>query len=218
METGGGSFESYSSWQRRQERPPQNLREEVERMYLEAPTELGKEILGKILEMLDAKERFKKLAAYIAAADPKDIKSYYPQKKLGILLVCDTASPFDYKAGKTLIEKGDRIIQLHLPPRNKDQKNNGLLPDLKESFKLTAQYIKYNNLNPKFITGCSYEPLIKLTERRFGFNAVRVNIPEDWAERIKKVFNRYVDGTKEPEIGFIYQTKENFLSRFLPRS
>ncbi|MCL5438977.1 MAG: hypothetical protein M1268_03235 [Patescibacteria group bacterium] len=215
----GGGFESYSSWRERQERPPQNLREEVERMYMEVPTELGREILGKILEMMSAKDRAKKLAAYVATADPKDITTYFPEKKLGILLVCDATSPKTYHVGDTVIERGDRILQVHIPPRLAPAgQNNPLLADLTESLQLTSDYIKYQGLRPKYITGCTYEPLVRIAERRYGFGAVRVNIPTEWSERVERVFHRYVDPDRKPVIGFIYATTKEFQARFPARS
>lgn len=216
--TRGGNFESFESWKARQERPPQNLRDEVERMYVEAPAELEREILGKILEMLDAKERARKLAAYIATADPKDITTYYPEKKLGILLVCDTTSPKTYRIGETVIERGDRILQVHIPPRlTLDNQNNPLLTDLTESLQLTSDYIKHQGLNPKYVTGCTYEPIVRVAERRYGFNAVRVDIPTEWSERVRSVFYRYIDPQREPVIGFLYAAIADFQDRFPPR-
>lgn len=220
MERGprAGGFESYSSLRVRQERPPQTLKEEIERMYAEAPTELGREILSKILEMMYAKERAQKLAAYIATADPKDITTYYPEKKLGIVLACDTTSPRDYQIGETIIKRGDRLLQLHTPPRLvPTNQKNPLLADLTKSMQLTSDYIQYQGLRPKFVTGCTYEPLVKLAERRYGFNAVRVNVPDEWADRVRTVFHRYVDPSREPEIGFIYATTAEFQGRFPPR-
>lgn len=213
----GGGFESYGSWRERQERPPQNLKEEVERMYLEAPTELGREILGKILGMLNAKDRAKQLAAYVATADPKDITTYFPEKKLGILLVCDTTSPKTYRAGDTVIERGDKIMQVHIPPRTPAGQNNPLLTVLTESLQLTSDYIASQGLNPKFVTGCTYEPLVRIAERRYGFDAVRVNIPAEWSERVERVFRRYIDPSREPVVGFIYATTQEFQGRFPPR-
>lgn len=214
----GGGFESYSSRRERQERLPQNLREEVEHMYLEAPTELGKEILGKILEMMNAKDRARQLAAYVATADPKDITTYFPEKKLGILLVCNTISHKTYRIGDTVIESGDRIMQVHIPPRLAPAgQNNPLLADLTESLQLTSDYIAYQGLQPKFVTGCTYEPLVRIAERRYGFDAVRVNIPTEWSERVERIFHRYVDPSREPVVGFIYTTAQDFQGRFPPR-
>lgn len=214
----GGGFESYSSWREKQERPPQNLREEVERMSFEASTEAGREILRKILEMMYAKDRANQLSAYVVTADPKDITTYFPEKKLGILLVCDTTSPKTYHIGDTVIERGDRIMQLHIPPRLAPAgKNNPLLADLTESLQLTSDYIAYQGLQSKFVTGCTYEPLVSLAEKRYGFDAARVNIPTEWSERVERVFNRYVDPIREPVIGFIYTPIAEFQDRFPPR-
>lgn len=214
-----GSGESFEDWKERQERPPRNLREEVELLYTEAPTELGREILGKILGMLDAKERAKSLAHYIVTANPKDITTYRPEKKLGILLVCDTVAHKTYRVGDTVIEKGDCLLQLHIPPRliPADQ-NNSLLSDLTESLQLVSDYLQYQNLKPKFITGCTYEPLVRIAERRYGFNAIRIDIPTEWAERVEKVFHRYIDPNRTPVIGFIYATKEEFQRKLPPSS
>lgn len=220
MERGprGGNYESFESWRARQERPPETLKGEIEQMYAEAPTEMGREILGKILEMMNAKERAQKLASYIATADPKDITTYYPEKKLGIVLACDTTSPKDYQIGDTSIERGDKLLQLHIPPRLAPAgEANPLLTDLTESMQLTSDYIRYQGLRPKFVTGCTYEPLVKVAERRYGFDAVRVNIPDEWSERVRRVFHRYVDSAREPEIGFIYATTEEFQEKFPPR-
>lgn len=184
---------------------------------MEAPTELGREIAGKILEMLDAKDRAKKLAAYIATADPKDITTYFPEKKLGILLACDTTSPKTYRIGDTVIEQGDHIMQLHIPPRLVPAgQNNPLLADLTESLQLTSDYMQYQGLNPKFVSGCTYEPLVRIAEKRYGFNAVRVNIPSEWSERVRNVFHRYIDPNREPVIGFIFTTKAQFQGKFPP--
>ena len=212
----GGHFESYSSFQARQERPPQTLKEEVEKMYLEAPTELGREIMGKILEMMNAKERAKQLASYVATADPKDITTYYPEKKLGIVLACDTVSSQTYREGDTVIQRGDRLLQLHLPPRASASSPRSLLRDVSESLQLTSDYINYHQLSPKFITGCTYEPLVSVIEKRYGFKAARVGIPVEWRDRVERVFHRYVDPNLEPKIGFVWSTLRDFQDRIPP--
>jgi hypothetical protein len=81
MEKGPRGLESYQQWRTRQEKPPQTLPEEIERMYIEAPTELARKVLEKLLMMMDAKERANQLAHYIATADPKDITTYHAYKK-----------------------------------------------------------------------------------------------------------------------------------------
>ncbi len=213
----GGHFEDYSSWRERQERPPQTLKEEIERMYLEAPTELGREILGKILEMMNAKGRAQKLAKYIATADPKDVTTYHPEKKLGIILVCDTASSQTYRSGDTVINRGDRILQLHVPPRTETASQGSLLRDISESLQLTSDYIQFHGLKPKYITGCTYEPLVSVMHKRHGFNVAMIHIPNEWADRVASVFHRYIDQNTDPEIGFVWSTKRAFQNRFAPR-
>lgn len=215
----GGNLESYASRRERQERAPQNLREEIERLYLEAPTELAREILEKMLAMVDAKERAKKLASYIVTADPRDISTYYPEKKLGILLACDTRSPKTYRIGNDVIEVGDPLIQLHIPPRLVPaNQHNPVLRDLSESLQLVSDYITFHGLSPKYVTACTYEPIIRLAERRYGLSAVRVHIPAEWSERVERVFHRYIDPDREPVVGFLYATTQQFQQRFPPRS
>lgn len=160
---GGGGFGSYGSWRERRERPPRNLREEVERMYAEAPNSLAREVLGMILEKLNAKKMREDLARYIVTADPKDITQRRSMKKLGIFLVHDTFSSHTHEVGDTIIKQGDRVLQIHIPPRGKPgDKNNPLLRDIRESLQLTSDYIKFHGLKPRFITGCSYEPLVSV--------------------------------------------------------
>ena len=144
--------------------------------------------------------------------------TYFAQKKLGILLVCDTISPKTYRIGDTVIESGDQILQLHIPPRLAPTgQNNPLLADLTESLQLTSDYMQYQELEPKFVTGCTYEPLLRIVERRYGFKAYRVNIPAEWSERVRDVFHRYIDSGREPVIGFLYATSAKFQERFPPR-
>lgn len=212
-----GHFESYGSWMARNERPPQTLKEEIESLYLEAPTELGREILGKILEMMNAKERAQQLATYMITADPKDISTYYPEKKLGIVLACDTVSSHTYRSGDTVIQRGDRVLQLHLPPRTKASSQGSLLGDISESLQLVSDYIQRHGLKPEFITGCTYEPLVSVVERRYGFSAARVNIPAEWVDRVTDVFHRYIDPNTDPKIGFIWSTTGDFQNKFPPK-
>lgn len=216
MSEGGPSFPSF---ERHAERVTQTLTEELERLYSLAETETQREFARKILEMMDAKERARAMARYIATADPKDISTYQAQKKLGILLVCDAISTQDYNLGGVVIRRGDRLLQLHIPPRDEQPESpRQLLADLSESMQLTSDYIKFHGLKPRFITGCTYEPLVTLAERRHGFGATRINIPYEWSDRVRDVFHRYVDPTVEPEIGFIYQSAQDFQERFPPRS
>lgn len=209
---------SYGEWRRSQERPSQNIKEELERMYLEASTELAREVIGKLLFMMDAKDRAKNMAQYIVSADPRDITTYLPEKKLGIFLVCDTRSPKTYRVGDRIINQGDQIIQIHIPPRTQPTDKTNLLTDIKDSLQLTSDYIAEHDLHPTYITGCTYEPLVSVMERRYGLKAYRVNIPVEWRERVASVFQRFVDPTVEPSIAFLCTSLEDFQQRFVPQT
>lgn len=213
--SGGGSSEYRVM---RFEKPPQNLHDEIEQLYPYAQTELVRQILEKILSMLDAKERAKRLAQYIATANPRDITTYFPDKYLGIILACDTTSPDTYYLNNTVIHRGDRLIQLHIPPRLTHSNHaNPILADLPESIQLVSDYIRYHHLRPDYITGCTYEPLVTIAQRRYGFHTVRVGIPDEWADRISYIFHRFIDSDKDPKIGFIYQTGQEFKVKFPSR-
>lgn len=215
---GIGSDNDWGEFRERTERPPVSLKGEIERMWMDAQDELAREILYKMLLMMDAKDRARRMADYIATADPTDIKTYMREKKLGIMLVCDTYAKQDYKLGPVSIKEGDSLIQLHIPPRTNETKaSNPLLADLSESMQLVSDYIDYHGLEPRFLTGCTYQPLVRLAERRYGFNVVNVDVPQEWSEKVRDVFHRFVDPSREPEIGFIYTSLESFQKRFPPR-
>lgn len=216
MSERGPSFPSFEGGSGAEfQRGTKNLTEEVEHIYKFARTESQREFARKILEMMYAKERAKAMVRYITTADPKDISTYLDIKKIGILLVHDTVSSQDYDLGKVKIKKGDRIIQLHIPPRNEPAESSGrLLADLTESMQLTADYIRLHGLSPEFITGCTYDPLVSVAERRYGFQAERLNIPDEMASRVEAVFRRHVDPEVKPNIGFIYTSAEAFQNRF----
>src|SRR3989344_624732 len=198
---------------------PRTLTEEVERAYAVAETESQREFARKILEMMYAKDRARAMAQYIATADPKDISTYRALKKIGILLIHDTVSSQDYELGSVRIRKGDSLLQLHIPPRGEQPDSpRQLLSDLTQSMQMTSDYIRLHGLKPRFVTGCAYEPLVSIAEKRHGFKAVRINIPQEWSTRVADIFHRHVDPNAEPKIGFIYSSTEAFMQKYPPRS
>lgn len=216
-----GSCESYGRRREGREYSQAGFRQELEQMYAEAPDELSREVIEKLFMMMADKEHAQALARYITTADPSDIDTYYAQKKLGTLLICDTTSPKDYKFGDVRIRQGDRLLQIHIPPRQQDGASGfstgSLQGDIERSLQLTSDYVARHGLQPTMITGCTYDPIVRLMERRFGLNAVRLEIPEEWAGRVRDVFHRFIDPNVEPSIGFLYTPLQDFQGRFPPR-
>ncbi len=132
------------------ERPARNLREEIERMIDSAETEAQRELAEKLLFILSAKDRAQSMAHYIATADPKDIATYRSEKKLGIFLVCDVRAPRTHRIGDIVVNQGDSLLQLHVPPKQVKTVKFG---DLADSFHLLSEYIDLHQLNPVLIYG-----------------------------------------------------------------
>jgi hypothetical protein len=218
MEKYRGEMPSYDDWRAKQESPKlphEAIRDELVELSQESLDPLTREVVEKLILMMDAKDRAYNLAQYIATADPKDITTYYKDKKLGIFLVCDTVAKISYQVGDQEIKAGDRLLEIHIPPIPKrEYEAFTLLQEIKESFQLTSEYIAYHQLTPRYIYGCTYDPLVSLLEKRGGFKAVRFNIPEEIEQPVRRVFRHYVDPVREPKIGFIYLQLEDFQQSF----
>ena len=149
---------------------------------------LSQEIAAKILTKLEIKDR---VDSMIAHADDVDIYEEY--KKLGIFVVRDAEATFDYEDKDTglSLRKGDRYLDLHLPPvpehlRSREALNNSL--------DLVRQYIAAHNLQPKYLMGITYERLARLAERQFGFNVAYPSpnsLPESVVHGVERVYQGF---------------------------
>ena len=124
---------------------------------------LTHEIAEKILAKAEIKDRVGELATY---AD--DVTVYQELKRLGVFVVRDAISAIDYEDETTgfSIRKGDRYLDLHVPPVPKELRSRQAV---ETSLDLITQYIKTHQLNPKYIMGITYERMATLAERQFGF-------------------------------------------------
>lgn len=55
-------------------------------------------------------------------------------------------------------------------------------------------------------------------ERKHGFEAVRVEVPEEMSDRARRVFHHYIDSSREPQIGFFFTSFAKFQKQFPPRN
>lgn len=196
-----------------------SFKEALQHMLTEATDWQSRELLELLLFKIEDKERAVRMATDFATADPTDVKTFRQYKKLGILLACYTPAQQDYSYGDVKIKRGDKLMQIHLPPRQSDDKfgTGSITADIAESLQLTSDYIAQHGLTPTMITGVSYDPIVRIMERRFGLQAVRINIPDDWSNRVREVFHRFVDPNEEPSIGLMYSGLDDFQGRFPPR-
>lgn len=225
MESGFESGPGYESYSR--ERRERNFRDfeegsETERLRglgeilsdigMETEDPLTREIAYKFAEKLHFKQQ---IEAIQQGAD--DVDSYQKVKKLGLFLV------YHHRMEQTIhsaendfaLEEGDEVLDLHLPPVDKDQRKE-LLQNATKSFQMIAEYIQQHKLQPKYITGITYEALARLAPR-FGFTVKKIELPENLSEPVQRVYEqteRGRNGLPVGDIEFIYQDTIKFLERF----
>ena len=183
------------------------LRDELIRRFEEG----GQQILSTNFVDLAREER-----EYLTTADPKDIATYRTVKKLGILLVVDKNFSKQLSVGNMAINENDRALELHIPPKIGTKINS--LKDITESLQLVSDYISLHGLKPKYVYGCTYEPIVATAEKRYGFKTIRTGISPAITGNVLREFHEHADPNREPVIGFIYSTLTEFKKRFPPRT
>ena len=201
---------------RRPETPQQSFRDELRRnmtnLFYESfasGDSVSFEVVQAVLEKLDIKDRIDDFTKF-----RDDTSVYQEWKKLGILLVINTKSLFDYVSGDGFdwdIKKGDSILDIHLPPVPKGEATLG---NLRRSMKLIAEYIRVQNLDSKFLVGVTFEEIAKVS-KGFGFKIVEPELPEKvkkGVERVYRDFNK--SGRPMGKILLCYQPTNQFLERY----
>ncbi|KKR78369.1 MAG: hypothetical protein UU23_C0001G0133 [Candidatus Curtissbacteria bacterium GW2011_GWA1_40_9] len=213
---GGRSFEAYRP---RTETPEQlfrgELRREINRALESADNPLAIEIAEKALEKLDIKDRVGEMSRY-----KDDPTVYQDWKQLGLFMVIDKISRINYQDPNSgiRIRKGDRVLDLHLPPVAKEDRT---LANVTRSMELIAQYIAIHDLDVKYLVGVTTERLAMISKRQ-GFTIVEPEIPEDIKRGVENVYRRFGDrGINAEAMGRIllcYQETEQFMQRFSKKS
>lgn len=213
-----GSFERGFERQRTPEERFRDLARRVaERIHWETLDPLSREVAEKILFKLDLKDRLSEVDRY-----RDDPKKYQNLKRLGLLLVFDRTAQHEWRDESSgfLLNKGDRYLDLHLPPVDLEKRKSllTLLTQGKHSLQLLAQYIQEQKLNPKYVLGVTYEKLAKVS-KRFGFQLIEPPIPEDVRRGVENVYRDFVQSAQKDAkpIGRIfvcYQDLENFMERY----
>lgn len=209
---GGRSFESYRP---RTESPEQSfrgeLRHEVQLVLERSDNPLSIEIAFKILEKLDIKDRIDEINAH-----KDDPTVYQTWKKLGLFIVIDRTSRinWDDQDSGIKVRKGDRVLDLHLPPVPKEDRT---LANVTRSMKLIAQYVAQQRLDVKCLLGVTTERLAMVSKRQ-GFTIVEPYIPDDIKRGVENVYRRFDDrGINAEPMGRIllcYQEVGQFMQRF----
>jgi len=204
---------------------PYEQREHLEDMLGTAVDELAEELQSSpdrltrmIGEKLRLKLDFKNMITgmFDSVNDPT---VYSQLKKFGIFVAYDTRAAFGYEHEEHgfAIERGDSIIDLHIPPVPRDMRSLG---DVKDSLALLADFIGIHGLEPKYVMGVTYLRMAQLAHRQFGFNLSMPyphELPEEVTNGIKRIHKEYV--AKGGEANFvipaiIWLKTEDFLDKF----
>jgi len=188
-----------------------SLRREAYKILANSEDPLAREVAEKILELLDIKKHIEQIRQ---GAD--QTQCYQKMKQLGIFWIREHSANFDWKdpKGAFTINKGDKYLDLHLPPLSEDKKT---FAEIRRSFQLVAEYIQVQNLHPKYLIGITYEKLGRLATR-YGFTVVAPKLPPDVTRGVENVYRNFrsVGGDSE-NIGSIvicYQETDQFVKRF----
>lgn len=155
-----------------------------------------------------------------SGADASGGATRKPPQQFGIFWAVEGTAEFDIADPESQFDLrvGDSYIELHLPPVDSDDKT---LAKATSSLQELADYVRENELTPKYIYGITYERLAN-DSRRFGFEKVGPGI---FSEELNEGFARFSrmavrEGLKDEPMGdlmLVYQSGEDFLSRFSPR-
>ena len=147
---------------------------------------------------------------------PNDVSCYKEVgKRLGVLDVDDVELGFIAKVSDNLtIFPSDPVISLHVPPLDRGKASPFQVAD---SMRLLAEYIERHCPENRYIVGITYERMWSAS-RRSGFHVASSPVPKDVREAVAKAYRLYAKQhlVKGPmgEIKLIYQTRDEFLSRF----
>lgn len=208
---GGRSFEALRSYSQTPEQMFRgNLRREIYQTLEAADNPLAVEIAQKALEKLDIKDRVSEMSRY-----RDDPSVYQDWKRLGLFVVIDRDSRIDYEDAESgiSIRKGDRVLDLHLPPVSPDERT---LRNVTKSMRLIAEYIQVHKLDVKYLVGVTTERLA-MVSRRQGFTVVEPEIPEDIRRGVENVSRRFNDAginAEESKILLCYQEVGQFMQRY----
>lgn len=215
---GGSQFEG-PQYSRRVEPPESSfrveLRGEINRIYYETHDTLSYEVAVKILEKLDIKDRIDEIHQF-----RDDPTVYQNWKQLGLFIVVDHTSRIDWKDEQAGFEinKGDRILDIHLPPVPKGQNT---LSNVTHSMQLIAEYIQRQELDVKYLVGATFEKLARVSIRQ-GFTVIEPQLPDDVRRGVENVYRRFNDrGINADSMGRVllcYQPTNQFLQRYLAKS
>lgn len=139
-----------------------------------------------------------------------DITVYQPIKALGLFTAMEETLLVEEPTGEILTINTVRIDL----PRVRPQQD--LLPAVNESFTLLAKYIAYHQLDVDYIVGTTYEKLAKASQR-WGFTIVEP-LSKKTAQDVKTYYPDTPHGKEGKPMGEVlscFQTKEEFLQRFL---
>lgn len=148
--------------------------------------EIAAEMARKILRKIEMKKQLEDLYA-----GANDALEYQEVKMLGIFVVRDAEAEFSYDDpnGDFSIAKGDRYLDLHIPPLSKGARNR---ETVEESFSLITNYIDYHDLQPRYLMGVTYPRMAEFAHRRFGFDLSYPgpdSLPEEVVEGVRQVFD-----------------------------
>lgn len=167
----------------------EGMRQAAFEMLDHAEDALSREIAEKLLLKADIKDR---VAAMVAYAD--DVAVRQDLKQLGTLVVRETEAQFDYDDPKSgfNIQRGDRYLELHVPPVPEESRNSTAAH---RSLELVRQYILAHDLDPKYLMGVSHERLGEIA-KKFGFGVARpdpATLPENVIRGVQRVYQEFTD-------------------------
>ena len=171
-------------------------------------------IAEKAIAKLDLKEEVERMDR-----DKNDLTVRQPKKSLGSLVLVENTARFAFNIpGGLQIRRGDQYLDIHVPPLEEDESSPKAI---QKSFRLLAAYIRYHQLEQRYLIGITYEQLAKVS-RRYGFTIANIPIPAEITAGIERVFDRYRKRQgkqiKMGKIQLVYQETEKFLAKFTQSS
>jgi hypothetical protein len=156
----------------------------------------SREIAEKMLMKAEIKERADEMQTH---AD--DVTVYQEFKQLGVFVVRDAKAAFDFEDPESgfSLQKGDRYLDLHLPPVPEGLRSRKAVRD---SLDLVKQYAEKQQLKPKYLMGVTYERLAHVANRVFGFDIAYPNpaaLPNAVVAGVERVHQQFTEAGHDGE-------------------
>lgn len=190
--------------------------------FSEKALKLSTDTKGSLLEgeFISLANYFSNVSRRRETEEHWDDMTYQQVKGLGILLAKHGKmhDKFKLESEKISLKEDDEVMFLHLPQVPEEERGK-LFSMATESIQKLVDYIKTNELNPKYIIAISYDEIVRLS-KRYGFEVdAEVKVSEQMEDLIKQAYiksGRSEDG-QEPKVSMAFATVADLEKKLLDK-